>query len=581
MLLYLGGVSMPKEIISKISKAVLNGDYEGIADLCSKAAESGIEPKTILSEGLSLGMSEMARVYGKKGMYLDKVLWSTAAFHLGNAALAGAYRQEKKPFLGRVVIGVPDGPWTIGSDIVSAILSANGFEVINAGSDVSPDAIARKAKETDADIVAVGLYLSYRIPMLVELDRKLQEYGIRQRVRTIVSGPSTNAGIASEVGADAYCADALAIARKAGEFVKEIRNSMTSRDRVMTSLSLREPDRVPLVPFAMTFSAKHGGIPFSAYCNGGKALAETEVHTALKFGWDAVIASSDVGVYAEAIGAKVEIPHDDVPRLVGPAIRWDNAKEDFKKLKDPKHYTTVGRLARFMESVKYMKEMVGDRLAVIGWEEGAFQGTMLMFGADPRAIFITRQDPELLKDMFRWYNEFAFECARIMVGYGADIIGSGESVAYYLSPETFEEYVLPFERDLYTRINSELGTRVLIHCCGYVPQCLKFAPLTNSGGAIQFDYQVKLGWAKKLIGRKVAIMGNLDCNRLLHLGSPSQVEDACRKAIRAAGRGGGFWLSGGCEIPRDMPDENMHAMLRAVRKYGTYPLEKGDKNEQA
>jgi uroporphyrinogen decarboxylase len=74
-------------------------------------------------------------------------------------------------------------------------------------------------------------------------------------------------------------------------------------------------------------------------------------------------------------------------------------------------------------------------------------------------------------------------------------------------------------------------------------------------------------------------MGNLDCNRLLHLGSPIEVEKACRKAIIAAGRGGGFWLSGGCEIPRDMPDENMLAMLRAIKKYGTYPLETGGENE--
>jgi uroporphyrinogen decarboxylase len=569
---------MPKQIIIEISNAVANGNYEGIGGLCQKALDSGVDPRTILIDGLSKGMSDMAKVYGKKGMYLDKVLWSTAAFHFGNAFLSSITQQPERANRGRIVIGVPDGPWTIGSDIVAAVLTANGFEVINAGSDVGPEVIAKKAKEVDADVVAVGLYLSYRIPMLVELDKKLLEYGIRHRLRTIVSGPSTSPQIAAEVGADAYCPDAVDVAKTAVRFINEMKKSMTSRNRVLTSLALKEPDRVPLVPFAMTFCARHGGIPFSAYCNGGKALAEAEVGTALKFGWDAVIASSDVGVYAEAVGAKVEIPHDDVPRLIGPALRWDHAKEDFQKLREPKHYTTNGRLARFMESVKYMKEMVGDRLAVIGWEEGAFQGTMLLFGADPRAIFITRQDPALLKEILLWYNEFAFECAKIMVGYGADIIGSGESVAYYLSPETFEEYVLPYEKVLYSRINKELGAKVLIHCCGYVPQCLKFAPITNGGGAIQFDYQVKLPWAKKLIGDKVTIMGNLDCNRMLHLGTSKDVEDACKIAIEAAGKGGGYWLSGGCEIPRDMPDENMHAMLRAIKKYGTYPLREEGKS---
>lgn len=566
------GVDMAEDIIKKVKKAVINGNYEGIGELCQEALDQGMPPRVVLMDGLSEGMREMARKFGKKGMYLDSVLWSTAAFHIGNGVLAQVEREEKT-YRGRVVIGVPDGPWTIGPDVVTAVLNANGFEVINAGSDVGPVAIAQKAREVNADVVAVGLYLSYRIPMLVELEEKLLEYGIRHRIRTIVSGPSTNQRIAAEVGADAYCADSLEIVKTVERFVQDLKRRMTSRERVLASMALKEPDRVPLVPFAMTFSARHGGIPFSDYCNGGKALAEAEVSTARKFGWDAVIASSDVGVYAEAVGAKVEIPHDDVPRLVGPVIRWNHAKEDFKKLKDPKSYTSVGRLARFMESVRYMKEMVGDELAVIGWAEGALQGSMLLLGADPMAIFLLRQDPVLLKEILYWYNEFAFECSRIMVAYGADIIGSGESVAYYLTPETFEEFVLPFEKELYGRINRELGVKVLIHCCGYVPQCIKFAPLTNPRGAIQFDYQVKLPWAKKLIGNEITIMGNLDCNRLLHLGSPQEVEDACRRAIMAAGKGGGFWLSGGCEIPRDMPDANMHAMLRAVERYGRYPLE--------
>lgn len=564
---------MAESIIKDVKEAVFKGDYEGIGVLCQRALDEGITPEVILVEGLSEGMRETAKKFANKGMYLDKVLWSTAAFHFGNGTIF--QKIEKKHHKGKVVIGVPDGPWTIGSDIVTAVLSASGFEVINAGSDVSPETIAKKAKEVDADIVATGLYLSYRIPMLVELEDRLMDYGIRHKIHTIVSGPSTNPKIAEEVGADAYCADAVEIVEAAERFMREKVGRMTSKERVLTSMALKEPDRVPLVPFAMTFCARQSGIPFSDYVNGGRLLAEAEVGTAMKFGWDAVIASSDVGVYAEACGADVEIPKDDVPRLVGPAIRWDHAAEDFKKLKDPKQYTTRGRLARFMESVKYMKEMVGDDLAVIGWTEGPLQGSMLLFGADPRAIFLLRQDPGLLREILEWYNEFAFECSKIMVDYGADIIGSGESVSYYLSPETFEEFVLPFEKSLYGRINDELGKKVLIHCCGYVPQCIKFSPIVNPFGAIQFDYQVKLPWAKKLIGDEITIMGNLDCNRILHLGTVRDVEEICKKAIEAAGHGGGYWLSGGCEIPRDMSDENMHAMLRATEKYGTYPIKRG------
>ena len=99
-------------------------------------------------------------------------------------------------------------------------------------------------------------------------------------------------------------------------------------------------------------------------------------------------------------------------------------------------------------------------------------------------------------------------------------------------------------------------------------------PRCNPGGAIQFDYQVNLARAKKQIGDTVTIMGNLDCNRLLHLGSERDVEKACRKVIEQAGPGGGFWLSGGCEISRDMPFANMRAMLESVEKYGRYPIDR-------
>lgn len=570
------------KIIEEIKNAVLEGDYENIGFLCKNALEAGEIPQTIITGGLAKGMWEVANIFGKKGMYLDKVLFSAAAFNYGNMAIHSAIKKTKRP-KGKVVIGVPDGPWTIGPDIVMAVLSARGYEVHNAGSDVGPHAIAKKAKEVGADIVATGLYLSYRIHMLEELEEDLKKLGIRHKMKTIISGPAANKSLAARIGADAYGINALEIVDIIDKFIEADKKKMTGRERVMTAIDLKEPDRVPLVPFAMTFCAKQYGIPFSEYVSKGKSLAEAEVNTAKRFGWDAVIASCDTAVFAEPVGAHSIIPNDDVPRITSAAIRWDNAVEDFKKLKDPAAYVGVGRLGEYLSSVKYMKEMVGNELAIIGWTEGPFQGAMLLMGADPRAMFLLRQAKPLINEILEWYSEYAFQCAKVFVNNGADIIGSGASASYFLSPEAFEEFVLPYEQKLYKRINDELGVKVLIHSCGYVPQCLKFAPLVNAMGIIQFDYQVNLKWVKKLVGDKITLMGNLDCNRILHMGTPEEVEEACQKAIEVAAEGGGFLLSGGCEIPRDMPYENMDRMLKACIKYGTYPVlaNKEDTNGKA
>ena len=562
---------MTKEILNEIAGGVVKGNYEKTVELCNQALQEGHTAAEVIVDGLSAGMTKCGKKYGKKGMFLDTILWSTAAFQMGLASISSASDSEQPRKAGKVVLGVMDGPWTIGKDIVSAVLGANNFEVIDAGSDVSPEVVAKAVKESGAEIVAIGLYLSYRADAIRQLEEELFKAGLRHKTRIILSGPSANRKLAGEFGADAYARNAEDVADIALKVVQERKSEMTSRERVMTSIALKEPDRVPLVPFAMTFSARFAGIPFKKYVSDAAALAEAEVKTARAFGWDAAIVSSDVGAYASAFGADVYMPDDDVPRLLGPAIRLECAREDFEKLDPPESYLDRSRVAEMIQAVGLIKKEVGDELAIIGWTEGPFQGTMLLFGADPRALFLTKQDPGLLKEIIAWYGEFELAVAKAMIDQGADIIGAGESVGYFMSPGTFHEYVCKPEQETFRKIR-EYGAPVLIHCCGYVPQCIGFAPEVNPGGAIQFDYQVNLAKAKKQIGNDITIMGNLDCNRLLHLGSEKDVEKACKKAIEQAGPGGGFWLSGGCEIPRDMPYENMRAMLRAVKKYGRYPI---------
>ena len=68
-------------------------------------------------------------------------------------------------------------------------------------------------------------------------------------------------------------------------------------------------------------------------------------------------------------------------------------------------------------------------------------------------------------------------------------------------------------------------------------------------------------------------MGNFDSNLVLAMGSVEQVEKATIKAIKTAGKGGGYWVSAGCEIQRATPAENMQAIMRTVKTHGRYPLE--------
>ncbi len=67
-------------------------------------------------------------------------------------------------------------------------------------------------------------------------------------------------------------------------------------------------------------------------------------------------------------------------------------------------------------------------------------------------------------------------------------------------------------------------------------------------------------------------MGNLNYNKLLIVNTKDVYID-CSKKIITTGKGGGYWLAFGCEIPRDMPPEHIEAMLRATKTIGKYPIQ--------
>jgi len=554
------------ELFEELTEAVAEGNYKNIGRLVRKAKRKGFKNDNII-KALSSGLMDTSKKYKSKGMYLDDIIKSAGAFEIGYQAL-GIPDPAKEPEE-RIVLGVMGGPWTIGTNIVSANLKAQGFEVINAGSDISPEAIAKKVKESEARIVAFAIYLTQTKDEVIKLEEELWKLGIRHKIKTILSGPAASPVMAEKSNVDVFVKDVNELMVKVIEFSQDLKSEMTSYERVMTAVAHKEPDRVPFIPFAQTYSAKVAGIPFSQYVSKAEKFLEGQMKAYKMFGWDALCFSSDVGMYAEACGAKIDFPYDDVPRIVKAVLSHSSLYDDFKKLDLPDPMK-AGRLTESINAIAMAKKEMKGSVPLIGWTEGPFQGVTLLSGADPMQLFYVLDHPDEFREILDWYADFEIEVARAMYEAGADIIGVGETAAYFMSPKFFEEFCLKPEKKACQAI-KKMGMIPLIHCCGYVPQCIHFAVDTNPGGAIQFDYQVDLAWAKKILANKVTIMGNLNYNKLTNL-DPKGVYQDCEEHINIAAKGGGFWLAFGCEIPRELPIENMRTIMRAAKTVGKYPI---------
>jgi len=75
---------------------------------------------------------------------------------------------------------------------------------------------------------------------------------------------------------------------------------------------------------------------------------------------------------------------------------------------------------------------------------------------------------------------------------------------------------------------------------------------------------------KRLYGHKLILKGNLHTTSIMLHGSVQDVIDASKQAIDDAAEGGGFILSTGDQCGRDVPDENLFAMIETAKTYGRY-----------
>jgi len=81
---------------------------------------------------------------------------------------------------------------------------------------------------------------------------------------------------------------------------------------------------------------------------------------------------------------------------------------------------------------------------------------------------------------------------------------------------------------------------------------------------------VDLAEARKRIGNKISLKGNLNTTNFMMTATPEQVEEKCKRAIDVAGKDGGFILSTGDQCGRDTPDANIFKMIEVAKTYGKY-----------
>jgi len=197
------------EILEQIATALQQGDDQQVGKLAADALAAGIPAGEVLQGGLLAGMNVVGEQFREREIFLPDVLLSARAMYAGLAVLRPHLASEGVASRGKVVIGTVKGDLhDIGKNLVGIMLKGAGFEVIDLGHDVAPEAFVDAAVREAAPLIGMSALLTTTMTRMRDVVALLRERGLAGKVRTIVGGAPVSAEFAREIGADGYACDA-------------------------------------------------------------------------------------------------------------------------------------------------------------------------------------------------------------------------------------------------------------------------------------------------------------------------------------------------------------------------------------
>jgi 5-methyltetrahydrofolate--homocysteine methyltransferase len=213
-----------QKLIEKIALNIVQGRVEAedegfdeglegqpaVTELVNEALKSGIDPKTIVIDGLTHAMEIVGKKFEREEYLIPDMLASAecvgVAMDIMSPHLLKAGIESKGKF---VIATVAGDLHDIGKNIVSIMIKGAGYEVVDLGADVPTTAIVQAVKENQAPYLGLSALLTTTMRVMQEVIEKLKEEGLRDNVKVLIGGAPTSKAFADQIGADAHCRDAF------------------------------------------------------------------------------------------------------------------------------------------------------------------------------------------------------------------------------------------------------------------------------------------------------------------------------------------------------------------------------------
>ncbi len=374
-----------------------------------------------------------------------------------------------------------------------------------------------------------------------------------------------------------------------------IQETMSGQERFEAVVALETPDRVPVMPLMTAFAVRTQGLTqgegWRDVDKGFKAMLDT---------------FNDLGGFDKLYK----------PNLFWPMIGGRFCSTPVRVL-IPGRQLPEDSLNQIDERELFSREDY-DKLAAVGWNAFWDEHYQVMSGGrtiEQVAVSQNRLLDHYIKEVDAYHRQdihplfgayldsttMAFSMARTLTQFTMDLYEVPEKVkaamdatcddliqnaldvisltkiplvfivlergsGFYYRPEVFEKFEWPYLQRYVDAFLSE-GITPWFHFDTDWGINLPYLKDLPKGKCIcDLDGTTDIFKAKEILGGHMCISGDVPA-ALLTLGTAEQVRDYCQRLIDVVGRGGGFFLTTGCECPIDAKFENVKMMIDVAKTY--------------
>jgi methanogenic corrinoid protein MtbC1 len=179
---------------------------DGADEFARKAIEAGIPPQDILSKGLIIGMQHVGVRFRNKEIFVPDVLMAAKAMAAAMEHLKPFFKTDALKHKGTIVMGTVLGDLhDIGKKLVSMVIEGAGWEVVDLGTDVSPEKFLKAADEHPGCVIGLSALLT---TTMVNMEATVKHVKTKHpNIKVIIGGAPVTEEFAQKIGADGYSAD--------------------------------------------------------------------------------------------------------------------------------------------------------------------------------------------------------------------------------------------------------------------------------------------------------------------------------------------------------------------------------------